>query len=260
MIRVWLERLRTLFSTNERHRQQPPKEEPERAEQKTSKPRPATPKRREREFIVIGLGRFGTSLARALVEQGHDVLAIDVDYRRVQALSTELPHVVQLDATNIDALREVGADHFDTGIVCIGTDFESNLLATVLLRKLGVRRVIAKARTRTQREILLQVGADEVILPEHEAGVRLARRLSAVDFVDYLELSPEFGVVEMLAPERLHGKTLAEADLRRKYGLTVLAIRHGDQLQVNPSADARIEAGDELLVVGKMSDAERLSD
>ncbi|MDQ7029480.1 MAG: TrkA family potassium uptake protein [Ardenticatenia bacterium] len=135
------------------------------------------PRRQEREFIVIGLGRFGTSLAGALVQQGHDVLAVDVDYRRVQALSTELPHVVQLDATNIDALREVGADHFDTGVVCIGTNFESNLLATVLLRKLGVRRVITKARTRTQREILLQVGADEVILPEHEAGVRLARRL-----------------------------------------------------------------------------------
>ncbi len=222
--------------------------------------RSAPPRRQEREFIVVGLGRFGTSLAVALVQQGHDVLAVDVDYRRVQALSTELPHVVQLDATNIDALREVGADHFDTGVVCIGTDFESNLLATVLLRKLGVRRVITKARTRTQREILLQVGADEVILPEHEAGVRLARRLSAVDFVDYLEISPELGVVEMLAPERLHGKTLGEADLRRQYGLTVLAIRHGDELRVNPSADARIEAGDELLVIGKMADAERLSD
>ena len=261
MIRTWFERLRELFSSNERHNERASQKEDTSVRSKgTVAPQPATPKRREREFIVIGLGRFGTSLARALVEQGHDVLAIDVDYRRVQALSTELPHVVQLDATNIDALREVGADHFDTGVVCIGTDFESNLLATVLLRKLGVRRVITKARTRTQREILLQVGADEVILPEHEAGVRLARRLSAVDFVDYLELSPDVGVVEMLAPKRLHGKTLAEADLRRKYGLTVLAIRHGDQLQVNPSAEARIEAGDELLVVGKMSDAERLSD
>lgn len=216
--------------------------------------------RDDHEFIIIGLGRFGTSLAQTLVEEGHDVLAIDVDFHRVQALSGDLPHVVQLDATNIDALREVGADHFDTGLVCVGTDFESNLLATVLLRKLGVRRVITKARTRTQRDILEQIGADEVILPEHEAGVRLARRLSAVDFVDYLEISPDICVVEMLAPERLHGQTLAEADLRRKYGLTVLAIRHGREVRVNPPADEPIKAGDELLVVGKMDDAERLSD
>lgn len=216
--------------------------------------------RRDHEFIIIGLGRFGTSLAQTLIEDGHEVLAIDADFHRVQALANDLPHVVQIDATNIDALREVGADHFDTGLVCIGTDFESNLLATVLLRKLGVRRVIAKARTRTQRDILLQVGADEVILPEHEAGVRLARRLSAVDFVDYLEISPDTCVVEMLAPDRLHGQTLAEADLRRKYGLTVLAVRHGREVRVNPPPDEPIREGDELLVVGKMADAERLSD
>ncbi|MCB0061821.1 MAG: NAD-binding protein, partial [Caldilineaceae bacterium] len=129
------------------------------------------------EFVVIGLGRFGTSVAETLVNYGHNVLAIDHDLHRVQALSTTLPHVMQLDATNIDALRQAGVDNFSTGLVCIGSDFESNILATVLLRRLGVNYVIAKARTRTQKEILLQVGVDQVILPEHEAGVRLARRL-----------------------------------------------------------------------------------
>ncbi|MCB0190110.1 MAG: TrkA family potassium uptake protein, partial [Caldilineaceae bacterium] len=124
------------------------------------------------EFVIIGLGRFGTSVAETLVNYGHNVLAIDQDLDRVRALSTTLPHVMQLDATNIDALRQAGVDSFGTGLVCIGSDFESNILATVLLRRLGVEHVIAKARTRTQREILLQVGVDEVILPEHEAGVR----------------------------------------------------------------------------------------
>ncbi|WP_082381957.1 potassium channel family protein [Ardenticatena maritima] len=230
------------------------------AEETRPRPRRLRGRQHKREFIVIGLGRFGTSVARTLVEQGHDVLAADVDYKRVQALASELPHVVQLDATNLDALREIGADSFDTGIVCISTDFEANLLATVLLRKLGVRRVIVKARTRTQCEILSRIGADEVILPEHEAGVRLARRLSAADFVDYLEVSPEISIIEMVAPSHLHGKTLVEADLRRKYGLTVIAIRRGEQLQVNPPADAVIEEGNELLVVGRLEDAERLSD
>ncbi|MFQ5610523.1 MAG: potassium channel family protein [Anaerolineae bacterium] len=220
--------------------------------------RRSTRRRRQREFFVIGLGRFGSSLARALVDMGHDVLAADIDYHLVQVYSSDLPHVVQLDATNFEAMREVGAEHFDTGIACMATDFESNLLATVLLRKLGVPHVIVKARTRTQREILLQVGADEVILPEQEAGVRLARRLSTVDFVDYLELSPDEGIVELLAPPHLHGLTLAEVDLRQSYGLTVLAIRRPDQSLVNPPADARIESGDELLVMGKIVDAQRM--
>ena len=216
-------------------------------------------RRAGREFIVVGLGRFGTSLARQLVSHGHDVLAIDADYQRVQQLSKDLPHVLQIDATNIDALQEIGADHFDTGLVCIGHDFESNLLATVLLRKLGVRRVITKAGTKTQREILLQVGADEVILPEHEAGARLAQRLTAANFVDYLQLSPDIGVVEMKVPESLHGQTLTQCELRRDYGLTVLAIRHDNGFQFNPPGETRLEAGDELLVVGDLAEAERLS-
>lgn len=217
-------------------------------------------RRKEREFLVIGLGRFGASLARALLDNGHDVLAIDSDFATVERRSTEIPHIAQLDSTNIEALREIGADHFDTAVVCIGTDFESNIMTTVSLQKLGVRKIVAKVRTRTQKDILELVGAHEVILPEHEAGIRLARRLSAEDFVDYLEISPEIGVVEMNAPDRYHGQTLVEANLRQKYGLTVLAIRRGDDVIVNPPADTTILENDEFLVVGKITDAERLSD
>ncbi len=212
----------------------------------------------EHEFVVIGLGRFGTSVATTLVEHGRNVLAIDSDKERVQYLSTILPHVVQMDATNVEALRQAGVDNFDTGLVCIGTDFESNLLATVLLRQLGVNRVIAKARTRTQREILLKVGADEVILPEHEAGIRLGRRLAAGHLIDYLEVSGEVGVVELLAPPSLWGRTLAESNLRQRYGLTVVAIRRGDELLVSPSAHFRIQENDILVVLGRIEDAERL--
>lgn len=222
---------------------------------------PAKPGRRPSkpgQFLVIGLGRFGTSLAESLVQQGHEVLAIDSNYARVQALAATLPHILQLDGTSVEALTEVGASHFDTAVVCIGEDFENNLLTTVQLRKLGIRRVISKARTRTQREILLQVGANEVILPEHEAGVRLARRLSAVDLVDYLNLGSGLVLVELLAPAHLTGKTLIEADLRRRYNLTILAIQRGAQVLLNPPADARIQRGDELLIAGTMDDAERL--
>ena len=212
------------------------------------------------EFVVIGLGRFGTSVARTLLAYDYNVLAIDSDMARVQELSTSLPHVLQLDATNVDALRQAGVESFDTGLVCIGTDFESNVLATVLLRRLGVKRVITKARTRTQKEILLRVGADEVILPEHEAGVRLARKLAAGNLIDYLEVSHDVGVVELISPSYLWGKSLAESNLRQRFGLNVMAVRRGDELIVSPTAGFRIEANDILVVLGKIEDAERLNE
>jgi trk system potassium uptake protein TrkA len=210
------------------------------------------------EFVVIGLGRFGTSVAKALTQYGHSVLAIDCDAARVQELSYELPHVVALDATNADALREVGIGIFETGLCCIGSNFEANILVTVLMRQLGVKRVIAKARTRTQRTILLRVGAHEVILPEHESGIRLARRLSGINFVDYLSLGNDIGVVELVVPERYIGQTLAEANSRNVYGLTVIAIRRGEYVIATPGAEARFEPGDEMLVLGTISNAEQL--
>ena len=210
------------------------------------------------EFVVIGLGRFGTSVATTLVKYGKDVLAIDYDINTVQKLSTELPHVMQMDATNIDALRQAGVENFDTGLVCIGTDFEANLLATVLLQRLGVKRVITKARTQTQKEILQRVGADEVILPEHEAGVRLGRKMAAGHFVDYLEVSNDVGVVELLAPPSLWNHTLAESNLRQRYSLSVMAVRRGDDLLISPSATFRIAEHDILVVLGRIEDAEGL--
>ncbi len=211
------------------------------------------------EFIVIGLGRFGTSLATTLSASNHDVLAIDLDIKRVQQVSLTLPHVVQLDATNVDALHEVGADTFDTGVVCIGTDLESSLLATFNLRRLGVRRVIAKASTITQRKILLKVGADEVILPEYEAGMRLGRRLSSINFVDYMELGQDQGIVELIAPEHLTGRSLRETQIRQKYGVTVMAIRRGTDVIVAPRAGEVIQPQDILVVLGRVADIEKLS-
>jgi trk system potassium uptake protein TrkA len=210
------------------------------------------------EFVIIGLGRFGTSLAMTLNAYHHDVLAIDTETKRVQQVSHILPHVLQLDATDIDALREAGVEAFDTGVVCIGTDFEANLLATVSLRKLGVRRVITKARTTTQQDILQRIGADEVILPEHEAGVRLGRRLAAIDFVDFLELSDDKGVVEIVTPDHLVGKSLKEAEIRQQYGLAVVAIRRGDDVIISPRAEQVIHENDILVVLGRIANCERL--
>lgn len=203
------------------------------------------------EFVVIGLGRFGASLATTLHGYGHGVLAIDSDMRLVQRLSNRLPHVVQMDATNREGYLELGISNFDTGMVCIGSDFESNMLATVILRQLGVRRVICKARTRTQKEILLKIGADEVILPEHEAGVRLGRKLASSGFVDYMEVNKEISVVEMLTPKNLTGLSLLKSNLREKHGLVVVAIRRAEGVIVLPTAQEVIRVGDMLVILGK---------
>jgi trk system potassium uptake protein TrkA len=214
---------------------------------------------RHRQFVVIGMGRFGSSVAETLVQFGHDVLAIDSDQERVQHLSTELPHVIQLDATNADALEQINIGNFDTGVVAISNDFESNLLATVLLLRFGVRYVITKARTRTQKTILESIGAHEVILPEHDAGVHWGRRLAFNHFVDYLEIGKGVGIVEMVAPPNICGQSLSECNLRQKHGLTVIAIHRGDDVIVSPAAGFKIEGGDVLAVVGRIEDAEKIS-
>ena len=216
-------------------------------------------KRNSKQFLVLGLGRFGAGVARTLLAAGHEVLAVDQDVSMLELRAADIPNAVQLDSTKIEALREIGAAHFDTAVVCIGSDFEANLLTTFSLKKLGVPQIIAKARTRTQREILLQVGAQEVVLPEHEAGIRLGRRLSGMGLINYLEVSDDFSIVELLAPERYFGHTLREANLRQKYRLTVIAIRRGEEKIINPPANFKIEPNDELIVMGAMTDVERMT-
>jgi trk system potassium uptake protein len=224
----------------------------------TTEKRPLSIRYPQHGFVVIGLGRFGSSVAKTLVREGHDVLAIDGDEQRVRYLSHTLPNIVQLDATDADALQEIGIENFDTGLVSIGMDFESNLLATVLLLRFGVRRVIVKARTRTQKSILEMVGAHEVILPEQEAGEHLGRRLAFKHIVEYLEIFGGIGVVEVLAPPSLWNHSLVECNLRQRSNLTVIAVRRGPDVIVNPTATFRIVEGDILVVVGQLEDAEKL--
>lgn len=207
-------------------------------------------RRHKPEFAVIGLGRFGTSLALALVESGYSVLGIDHDAELVQGLVDDLTQVVILDATDEDALREVDIASFDTVVVAIGADFESNLLTTVSLKHLGVRHVISKAVTNRQAEILLRVGADEVIQPEHDAGRRLAEQLTVPAVLARLHLGPQHDIVERMTPSSLAGKTLQELDLRRRMGVTVLLIKRDNDLIVSPTADTPLLESDLLVAVG----------
>ncbi|GAB4402508.1 MAG: TrkA family potassium uptake protein [Anaerolineales bacterium] len=202
------------------------------------------------EFAIIGLGRFGISLAKTLLRQGFPVLGIDRDPNLIQKLSTDIPNLIALDATNEDALREAGLSDFDTVIVAIGTDFESNLLTAVALKNLGVRRVICKAVTHRQRTILLKIGADQVVLPEMEAGQRLARELIAPGTLNQLLMHPEYQIVEVPLPAALIGKSLFESQLRNRYGINVLVIEAKGRLLVPPPASYRFQAEDRLVVLG----------
>ena len=201
------------------------------------------------EYVVIGLGRFGSSLALKLVSLGHSVLAIDRDRDLVQRLSDEITQTVSLDATDEDALRAIGIEEFDTAIVAIGNDFESNLLITVVLKELGLQKVICKALNERQKSILLRVGADQVVLPEHEAGVRLAQQLSMPLLVDRLELEPHISISELRCPGPLVGHSLGALDLSERFGISVLVIK-GSRVRSSPSDDEILNAGDVLVLMG----------
>ena len=208
---------------------------------------------------MIGLGRFGTSVALTVMERGCDVLGIDRDPDLVQRLANQLTHTVALDSSDESALRAIDIASFPTAIVAIGTNFEANLMTLVALKSQGVRTVICKATSTQQREILLKVGADQVVLPEYEAGQRLAEGLTSPGMLHPLEFGPTHSVAEWLVPEHLVGTRLGEMNLRRGYNISVLAVRRGDAITVMPPADYVLAGEDWLLLLGANVDLARLA-
>jgi len=204
-----------------------------------------------KQFAVIGLGRFGRSVALTLTKMGYDVLAVDTNEEKVNDIMERVTHAVQVDAMDEQALKALGIRNFDVVIVAIGQDIQSNILVTVMLKDMGVKKVVAKAVTELHGKVLERVGADMVVFPERDMGVRVAHALVSKNIVDQISLSPEYSIVELTAPEEFAGKTLEEADIRMKHGVTVLAIRRGDKVIISPGARQVIEAGDILVVVGR---------
>jgi trk system potassium uptake protein TrkA len=211
-------------------------------------------KKSHQEFAVIGLGRFGHSLAIALETHGHTVMAIDIDLQRVQAVVDEVTHTAALDATDEDALRTVEIAAFDTVIVAIGGDFEANILTTTNLKKLGVRRIICKTLTNRQSEILLRLGADKAIQPEHNSARRLAEELSTPAMIEYFGLGNNYSVAEIILPGCLAWQSLAQSNIRNIYHVTILLIKRGDEVHISPRADTILQQGDILIVFGKNQD------
>jgi trk system potassium uptake protein TrkA len=203
------------------------------------------------QVLVIGLGRFGSAVARELERLGHQVLAIDQGEQQVNDIASEVTHALQLDAADEDALRSAGAGDFQTAIVAISTDAEPSIFATMVLKRLGVRTVIAKAGSQLHAEILSRVGADRVVLPERETGLRLAHSFNVPNVIDYLDVAPNFGIEKIRPPASFIGKSLGELDLKTRLGLTPIALRRGQQVFVNPARDERVAEGDELILIGR---------
>ena len=203
-----------------------------------------------KSYIVIGLGRFGTEAARRLCELGCEVLAIDSHSDLVQQLSDDVTHAVVGNAQDKEVLRALGVKNFECAIVAIGGSLADSVLATMNLKELGVPYVVCKAHDETHRQVLLKLGADMVIIPEQEHAARLARSVSCPNVLDYLELSDEYGIIEVPAPQRWLNKNLKELNVRAKLGVNIIAIKRAGSVCVSPSADYVILEGDVVVVLG----------
>ena len=203
-----------------------------------------------KSYMVIGLGRFGTEVARQLHNLGCEVLAVDNRSDLVQQVSADVTHAVVADARDKEVLKALGAKDFDCAVISIGGDLANSVLATMNVKELGVPKVVCKAHDETHRQVLLKLGADQVVIPEQENAGRLARSLSSHNVLDYIELSEDYGIIEVPAPKSWHGKSLKELNVRAKLGVNIIAIKSLGDINVSPSADYAIQSEDVMVVLG----------
>ncbi len=210
-----------------------------------------------RQFAVIGLGRFGLSVAKTLTEQGCQVLAIDKDEELVQDASEFVAEAVQVDATDEKSLKAVGIKNVDVAVVGIGTNLEASILTTLTLKEMGVQEIVARAVTEEHGKVLEKVGATKVVFLERDMGMRVANSLVSPSIIEHIYLSPEYSIMETLAPQIFIGQSIGNLDIRAKHGLTIIGVRKKDQpnnkvceLNIAPRADYVITQGDVLILLG----------
>lgn len=211
-----------------------------------------------KQYVIIGLGRFGFSVAETLYALGNDVLAIDMNEDLIQEISDNVTHAVQLDATDESGLRNLGIRNFDVAVVTIGSNIQASVMVTLLVKELGVKYIIAKGHSDLHAKVLYKIGADRVILPEKDMGVRVAHNLVSSSILDYIELSPDYSIMEIQILKEWAGKTLSELKLRSKYGINVMAIKNGDEINISPSAEDIVTEGDIIVAIGAAEDLNKL--
>lgn len=210
------------------------------------------------QFAVIGLGRFGSSLATELVSRGYEVLGIDINEETVQDLSHSLTYAVEADSTDENMLRSLGIRNFDCAVVAIGDDIQASILTAILLKDLGVKKVVAKALTELHGKVLKRIGVDHVIFPERDMGVRVAHQLVSPNLLDYIELSDKYTIAEFTVPPAMSGQSLMDVNIRAKYGCSIVAINKSSEMIIAPRADDIMELNDVLVVIGTREQIEQL--
>lgn len=208
----------------------------------------------KKQFVIIGLGRFGSSIAKTIYNLGHDVLAIDSDEDKIQEIVDNVTHAVQMDATDENALKTLGIRNFDVAVVTIGSNIQASIMVTLLVKELGVKYIVAKGTSDLQAKVLYKIGADRVILPEQDMGVRVAHNLVASNILDFIELSSEYSMVEVRPLDEWYNKSLKDIRIRGDYGINVVAIKNEHNINVSPSADYVIKNTDVLVALGSSED------
>ena len=208
----------------------------------------------KQQYAVIGLGRFGISVARRLHEAGQEVLGIDVNEERIDDAELYVTHAVIADSTDEKALTSIGIRNFDCVIVAIGNDIQSSILTVMILKDLGVKKVIAKALSKLHGKVLDRIGADWIIYPERDMGERVANQLLSPNMLNYIELSKEYNIEEIMIPERMAEKSLKELNIRAKYNVSAIAVFRSGNIIISPSPDEIIHKGDLLVMIGNRED------
>lgn len=206
-----------------------------------------------KQFAVIGMGRFGRSIAETLTEMGHDVMAIDKDEELIEDISSIVTHAVVADCTEESTIKSLGLRNFDVAVVAVGNDIRSSIMTAVLVKEAGVKFVLARAHDELHAKILYKVGVDKVVLPERDIGVRIAHNLVSANVLDFIELSNDYSLAEMIVPAAWVGKTLKELDVRSKYGINVMAIKSADDMNISPRAQDLLNAGNVLVMIASTS-------
>ncbi len=205
----------------------------------------------KKEFVVFGLGRFGLSVATTLAEGGCEVMAVDDDEEKIHEIADYVTYAVRADVTDADALSNLGISNFDGAIVAIGENLEASVMVTILIKEMGVPYVLAKAQNQLHAKILKKVGADMVVYPEKETGIRIANNLMMGNFFDAVELSSHYSMMEIDALPEWVGHSLRGLNLRAKKDINVIGLKRKDSLNINPDADMPIERDDTLVIIGK---------
>ena len=203
----------------------------------------------KKTYAIFGLGRYGTAVARELVENGLEVIAVDIEQRIVNDAAAYLPVCKCADVTDPEVISRLGIGNIDTVIVCMASNLEASVMAVTLCKEVGVKNVIAKCANEMHQKILLRVGADQVVFPENESGIRLAKNLLSSGFIDMISLSRDVSMVEIDVKEEWCGKNLIELNLRKKYGFNIVAIKKGEEVNVNINPEQVLDAETTLIVI-----------